>query len=340
MYTGEQYVLCADLQECLATLKPQALLRKLQTLPAVGRLIKAWLAAGVMDCCPPARTALVPLLVNVALHDLETRLLQACGEEQGDARVVHAAGVLVVLHPALAGVHRARLLTQIWLQELGLTWQPGNLKIAHTLKPYRGNIGFDFLGWAVRHYPTGKKRVGRGAKDLSPGCVTIIRAGREHTWQHMAEIKRVLNEHRAASQETLIRQLNPLIEKWAASCRATGATQDLAACDHQLWWLLWRWARRRHANKGQAWIRDRYWYRAETRRWIFGCRRGPTLRLYTQARGQFRPQESPACSASEHLPLFAARESQCLCTVRQPIQQIRSLYRREQDWCHSQVTIH
>ncbi|MDA8226495.1 MAG: group II intron reverse transcriptase/maturase, partial [Desulfitobacterium hafniense] len=39
--------------------------------------------------------------------------------------------------------------------------------------------------------------------------------------------------------------------------------------DHILFELLWRWAKRRHPNKGQRWIVRRYWHSRGTRNWVF-----------------------------------------------------------------------
>lgn len=270
---GGQYVLCVDLPGCLAASDQRVLLRKLQVLPAIGRQISA------------AREGLpVAWLVNLVLHPLYLRVLQACSAE---TRVVYAAGELVVLHPTLVGVQHARLLIEHWLRALEMTWQPGNLRIAHTLMPSRGAPGFDFLGWGVRHYAAGKQRETAG---LCSGSLICIRPGRAQIQQHMAALKRVLDQHRAASQETVIRALNPLIEEWALSCRAVGAVAELADCDHHLWWLLWRWARRRHPHKGQGWLRQRYWHRTAASRWVFGPPTGPTLHLHARASDQSNPQ--------------------------------------------------
>jgi len=280
MCTGGQYVLSADLQECLAAINQQALLRKLALLPALARLIRAWLADGARGVRSSAESRPVAWLVNMALHGLHMQLMQACC---GQGQVVHAAGELVVLHPTLVGVQQARALMQSWLRELNLTWQAGNLRITHTLNSSHGQVGFAFLGWWVRHYPCGKNRAGRSTAGQAWGCLVCIRPGRALRRQHLAHIKGVLDQHKAASQETVIRALNPLIEDWALSCRAVGAVADLADCDHHLCWLLWRWARRRHPHKGQAWIRARYWQRTAARGWVFGLRAGPTLRLHARA---------------------------------------------------------
>jgi hypothetical protein len=47
-------------------------------------------------------------------------------------------------------------ITNQWLRELGLELKPSKTRITHTLHPYEGNVGFDFLGWNVRQHSVGK----------------------------------------------------------------------------------------------------------------------------------------------------------------------------------------
>lgn len=269
----DRYVLTADLQGCLATVNRQALVQKLQTTPAVRHTVSAWLSAGMVG-----DGACASLLTDVALHGLETHLVQACPPQDGGVRVVRYGGACVVLHATLAGARKARAAAQAWLQAMGLALDAGNTRIAHTLRPYQGRVGFDFLEWTVRQRPVGGRR--------APGVATIIRPGRERIQRHMAEVKRVISGHLAASQETLIRRLNPIIGAWVTSCAPSA--RDLAACDHQLEWLLWRWARRRHPNKGQGWIRERYWRSDQGQHQIFGVRHGTALGLHAHARNWLR----------------------------------------------------
>ena len=77
---------------------------------------------------------------------------------------------------------------------------------------------------------------------------------------------------RTAKQEDLIRRLNPLIKGWANyhSNQVSKATYQKA--DHLTWQKLWKWAKRRHPNKGLRWIKGRYFHRVGHRDWIFGVR--------------------------------------------------------------------
>jgi RNA-directed DNA polymerase len=80
-----KYVLDADLKGAFDNINHEALLKKLNTYPALRRAIKAWLKAGVIDNGsfeetprgPQQGGVASPLLLNIALHGMETALLNA-----------------------------------------------------------------------------------------------------------------------------------------------------------------------------------------------------------------------------------------------------------------------
>src|SRR5947209_1908184 len=80
-----KYVLDADIKGCFDNIDHQALLGKLRTYPAMKRLVKGWLKAGVMDALAfsptqagtPQGGVVSPLLMNIALHGMEEALVNA-----------------------------------------------------------------------------------------------------------------------------------------------------------------------------------------------------------------------------------------------------------------------
>ena len=75
-----KYVLDADIKGCFDNIDHQALLGKLHTYPAMRRLVKGWLKAGVMEALElsptkagtPQGGVVSPLLANIA-HDANGR---------------------------------------------------------------------------------------------------------------------------------------------------------------------------------------------------------------------------------------------------------------------------
>jgi RNA-directed DNA polymerase len=41
---------------------------------------------------------------------------------------------------------------------------------------------------------------------------------------------------------------------------------------HAIWWMLWRWAIRRHRTKPKRWIYERYFTENKKRKWLFAAR--------------------------------------------------------------------
>ncbi|MBU0495518.1 MAG: reverse transcriptase N-terminal domain-containing protein [Chloroflexi bacterium] len=96
-----KYVLDADLEKCFDRIDHDALLSKLHAIQPITRLVRAWLKAGIMDqgqlLFPEAGTpqggVLSPLLANVALHGLETRLTRSVPQRHRSAVIRYADDV-------------------------------------------------------------------------------------------------------------------------------------------------------------------------------------------------------------------------------------------------------
>jgi hypothetical protein len=86
----------------------------------------------------------------IALHGLETAITAAFQHDDRPHVVVYADD-FVVLHPTRAGVERARRIAEAWLSGIGLQLKASQTRIGHTLHSIDGRIGFDFLGFSIRH---------------------------------------------------------------------------------------------------------------------------------------------------------------------------------------------
>lgn len=282
----DKYVLSVSLNGCFDHLNSEALLQTLQAFPGLKQAIKAWLHASMMDhgayISASQENGLAPLLINIALHGLETCLTQTFSGQDGYAQMVRYADNFVIFHPTLAGINQARERVEQWLQNRGLALQADQITITHTLRPYQGKVGFDFLGWTIRHYAAGKNQAGRPAVSRPLDCKISIRPSKENVQRHMQAVEKVINENVASSQETLIRQLTPVIRDWTTTYKMMGAADEFSRCDHLLWWQLWRWGKKRHPHKGQGWRKERYWQSDENRQWIFGTPDGIELRQHAR----------------------------------------------------------
>ena len=65
--------------------------------------------------------------------------------------------------------------------------------------------------------------------------------------------------------------LNPIIRGWAMYHRHVVAKSTFRHIDHDVWELLWQWAKRRHPKKNLHWVKARYFYKYGIRDWIFAA---------------------------------------------------------------------
>jgi RNA-directed DNA polymerase len=63
--------------------------------------------------------------------------------------------------------------------------------------------------------------------------------------------------------------LNPVIRGWTNYHHTVVAKRIFSKMDKELFLLLWKWARRKHGNKGRYWISRRYWKTEGNKHWVF-----------------------------------------------------------------------
>ena len=72
-------------------------------------------------------------------------------------------------------------------------------------------------------------------------------------------------------QNELIRMISPKIKGWANFYRHSCAKQIFSRLDNKIFKLLWKWAKRRHPNKGKHWIKSKYFKSKGKRHWVFSA---------------------------------------------------------------------
>jgi RNA-directed DNA polymerase len=301
-----KYVLDADIAGCFDHISHQALLAKLGTYPAMKRAIKAWLKAGVMEGMEfqpttqgtPQGGVLSPLLANIALHGMETTLLAAY-REKDKPQFIRYADDFVVFHHTEIGILKAQQLLIAWLADMGLELKPSKTRITHTLNSYQGNKGFDFLGFSVQQIPVGKRHARRSTNGTPLGYRTLITPSKEVVKRHLQALSAIVRTNKAAPQEGLIAQLNPVIRGWANYYRTVASTKTYAMCGLRLYSMLRSWARSRHPNKSAHWIAKKYWAVGKGQGWKFNAPDGSKLfyhyatpmKHYVKVKGSVSPYD-------------------------------------------------
>ncbi len=301
-----KFVLDADISKCFDRINHETLLRKLQTSPTIRRQIRAWLKAGVIDdkqMFPtsegtPQGGCISPLLANIALHGMENQIIQAFPKRtilrkgkyagyQSGATLIRYADDFVILHEDITVVQRCREIISEWLKDYGLELKPSKTRLAHTLSSIEGEKqGFNFLGFYIRQFPTGKHHTGKNTKGEKLGFKTIITPSQEKVKAHYDHLAKEIDSHKSAPQAALIKRLNPIIRGWANYFATVVSKEIYAKLDDLVYRKLVSWAKYRHPKKSKRWVSKKYWHSIDDDNWVFATKEegNNSLRLLDHAR--------------------------------------------------------
>ncbi len=284
-----KYVFEAKIAKSSEGINYEQLLKKLNTYPTLRRQIRAWLKAGVMDGQELFPTeedmaqgeAISLLLANIALHGMEERIkhyaqtlnveprengISSSEVNQGqNLSLIRYASNFVIIYEDIEVLQKCLVAIAKWLSEMGLELKPGQIRIAHTLYKYgEEKPGFDFLGFNIRQYEVSKHKSKGGFR-------TQLEPSKESVKSHYRQIAEVIDRHKAAPQVVLIRKLNPMIRNWVSYYSTLVSKKAFRDLDHLVFQKLQRWARRRHPNKNNRWVSQKYWHSNEENNREFSC---------------------------------------------------------------------
>ncbi|WP_199347194.1 group II intron reverse transcriptase/maturase [Tolypothrix tenuis] len=281
-----KFVLDADISKCFDKIDHSALLRKLNTFPTIRRQIKAWLKAGVIDKeqfqetfeGTPQGGVISPLLANIALHGMEERVNQlaktltlfypsgktmSTKDKICSLTFVRYADDFVILHEDITVVQKCQIIISEWLKDMGLELKPSKTRLTHTLHRYENEKpGFDFLGFNIRQFPTGKYHSKQGFK-------TLITPSEDKQRIHYERIASVIDDHKQAPQAVLIGKLSPIIRGWSNYYSTVVSKDTYNRLDDLVHSKLKAWAQRRHPHKAGKWKAAKYWHTFGGDNWVF-----------------------------------------------------------------------
>ena len=297
-----KYVLDADIAKCFDKINHLALLQKLGYTGKIRQQIKAWLKSGVIDQKvftatsegTPQGGVLSPLLANIALHGMEMMLMEhaktldmrrkdkpknqiSWQQKVKSLTFIRYADDFVLIHHDLNVVQRCQELISEWLKDMGLELKPSKTRISHTLTPEQsedGQAGFDFLGYNIRQFRTGKHRssIHPSTKEKL-GFRTLIIPSKNALKKHQLKIKDVIRKHKYSHQAKLIVELNPIIRGWTnyysfSNAQTVGV---LTGQDRLVFQKLRAWSRHRTGDWFKA--RKKYWTTIGKNNWVFATRK-------------------------------------------------------------------
>jgi len=251
-----EWVLEADIQGCFDQISHDWMLAHVPTDKAV---LKKWLKAGFVyqnelfptEAGAPQGGIISPVLANMTLDGLEARLAEKFPQARRAGlkmNMVRYADDFIITGNSKEWLERnVKPAVVEFLAERGLVLSPEKTKVTRIGK------GFDFLGWNIRKY-NGK---------------LLMKPSKANVKAHLDKIREVIKANKAAKQANLIRLLNPVLRGWANYHSHVVAKETFTRVDARVWSMLWRWAVRRHPNKGARWVKEKYFKTRGTRNWVF-----------------------------------------------------------------------
>ncbi|MDT9546342.1 MAG: group II intron reverse transcriptase/maturase [Chlorobium phaeovibrioides] len=299
-----QWVLEADIAACFDAISHEWLI---DNIPMDTPILRKWLKAGFMfnnELFPtasgtPQGGIISPGLANMCLDGFERALAKAFPQAKAHGlkmNMVRYADDLVITGNSKELLENEVMPVLVeFLKERGLSLSREKTRITHITE------GVDFLGWNMRKY----------------GGKLLIKPSKANIKAHLTKVREIIKANKAIKQSNLIGILNPVLRGWANYHRHAVAKDVFDRNDHEVWSMLWRWAKRRHPNKGLRWIMDKYFHTKEGRKWMFVAdeadRKGER-QLFLEASMPIRRHVKIRTKANPHDPVwreyFNARKEQ------------------------------
>lgn len=272
IYAGKHrasWIFEGDITKCFDTISHDWLLNN---IPIENNILRKWLKAGYMErhiitpteVGTPQGGIISPTLANMVLDGLEALISRVFGKKGTKLRkgskvhlVRYADDFIISGNSKEILEMEVKPLVERFLSERGLSLNVEKSKITSIEE------GADFLGQNIRKY--------KGKLIIKPASKSVQSC--------LKKVREIIRKNLSASHEELIERLNPVIRGWANYHRKICARKTFEKLDHEIFTLLWRWARRRHPQKGLKWIKDKYFKTHGARQWVFQCQSQKTRQI-------------------------------------------------------------
>jgi RNA-directed DNA polymerase len=255
-----EWILEGDIRGCFDNISHAWLL---ENIPMDKAVLRRWLQAGYIEmdtlfateAGTPQGGVISPVLATMTLDGLEEAVLSNVGPTARIRRrrrckvhvVRYADDFLVTAASQDLLATRVRPVVARFLAVRGLELSEEKTRITHIEQ------GLDFLGQNVRKY-AGK---------------LLITPAKKSVKSLLATVREIVRANAGATQANLLLLLNPVIRGWANYHRHVVSKARFAWVDHQIWYILWKWAVRRHPMKPANWVKNKYFHVCGYRHWVF-----------------------------------------------------------------------
>lgn len=261
------WVIEGDIKGCFDNISHDWMLAN---IPTDKGILRKWLKCGYMEANnfhatvagTPQGGIISPVLANMTLDGLENRIQSRFPNEivvkdpltkkwrRNGFRKVHVVRYADDFIVTAATEDLAREILPVireFMAERGLTLSEEKTRITHI------DAGLDFLGWNVRKYDG----------------TLLIKPSKKNFKNFMDKVRGLIRGYGQATQAQLIDKLNPVIRGWTNYHKVAVSSEAFSKADNGIFQALWRWARRRHPNKGRRWVKQKYWPADGSNHWRF-----------------------------------------------------------------------
>jgi RNA-directed DNA polymerase len=259
-----EWVLEGDIKGCFDHISHEWIL---QNIPLDRMVLEQWLKAGYIDnkkLFPteegtPQGGIISPTLANMVLDGLAGMLddefnIKTYNGLRHSSKykinmVRYADDFIVTGANKEVLENRVKPIIENFLAKRGLQLSQEKTHITHI------KDGYNFLGQNLRKY--------------NENGIMLIKPSKESVKSIRAKIKDVINNNKAATAANLIMLLNPIIRGWCNYHKHIVAAGIFYNLDSYIWINIWKWALRRHPNKGKKWVAKKYFKSASYSKWVF-----------------------------------------------------------------------
>ena len=249
-----QWVLEGDIKACFDKISHQWLL---ENIPMDKEVLRQWLKAGFVhdnewfpsDSGAAQGGSASPTIANLALDGIEP-LIKSLARRQDKANFIRYADDFIITGNSKEFLEeKIKPALKNFLAMRGLSLSDEKTRITHIEE------GFDFLGFNARKY-NGK---------------LLIKPSKKNIKAILEKVRDTIKTRKGASAEELIKTLNPIIRGWANYHQHVVSKRTFSYVDSQIFNSIWQWCCRRHQNKGNRWVKDKYFASSDSRNWIFSA---------------------------------------------------------------------
>jgi len=248
-----RWILEADIKACFDWINHKWLL---ENVCLDKKILKQWLKCGFLEnnklfptnAGTPQGGVISPTLANMTLDGLEQAVRQVWSRKTKINFVRYADDFIITASSKEVLTEQVLPIIKEFLTKRGLTLSEEKTKIT------RIEDGFDFLGQNIRKFNN------KYHAEPSKGNIKAF----------YENVRNVIKSCRGSKADKLIKKLNPVIRGWANYHKYIQSSRIFAEAEMNIYFLLNKWAKRKHGNKTPKWLRNHYWGKSHDRR-HFSC---------------------------------------------------------------------